>query len=205
MLDQLAQPHDETVCPAVLDDAAHDLPIIQVFVVVLKMGVEQLVQNVAAAAGQALPHMVAGVLGGHQTADVDEPQKGFGIPLIQCVLAGAACFQLGQFFVGIIDQSGQLRAGGLGHALAQDQIHLFPDDAGRRIQDVHECFVFAVQVAHKMFRSLGQLEQCLGADDLAGRGRLGRIIPRKQGQIFQIVADLIVFGAHEVPPEDKVF
>ena len=89
MLDQLAQPHDETVCPAVLDDAAHDLPIIQVFVVVLKMGVEQLVQDIAAAGRQALPHMVAGVFGRYQPTDVNEPQQGVGVPLVQRFLWAA--------------------------------------------------------------------------------------------------------------------
>ncbi len=61
-LDQLAQTDDELVGPAVLDDAAHDLPVIQVLVVVLKVGVEQLIQDIAAAGGQALPHMLPGVL-----------------------------------------------------------------------------------------------------------------------------------------------
>ena len=39
-LDQLAQPGDEPVGPAVLDDAAHDLAVVQFLVVVLKVGVE---------------------------------------------------------------------------------------------------------------------------------------------------------------------
>ena len=41
MLDELTQPHDEAVRPAVFNDAAHDLAIVQVLVVVLEMGVEQ--------------------------------------------------------------------------------------------------------------------------------------------------------------------
>ena len=63
MLDQLAQPLNEPVGAAVLDDAAHDLPIVQVLVVILKVGVEQLIEDVAAAGRQAAAHMVAGVLG----------------------------------------------------------------------------------------------------------------------------------------------
>ena len=63
MLDQLTQPLNEPVGAAVLDDAAHDLPIVQVLVVILKVGVEQLIEDVAAAGRQAASHMVAGVLG----------------------------------------------------------------------------------------------------------------------------------------------
>ena len=58
-------------------------------------------------------------------------------------------------------------------------------------------FVFAVQVAHEMFGAFGQLEQSLCADDLAGRRSLRGVIPREQGQIFEVIADLIVLGAHE--------
>ena len=48
--------------------------------------------------------MVAGVLGGHQTADIDQLEKGLGIPLLQCILGGTACFKLRQLFGGIVDQ-----------------------------------------------------------------------------------------------------
>ena len=196
VLDELTQPHDEAVGTAVFNDAAHDLTIVQVLVVVLEMGVEQLVQNVAAAGGQALAHMLPGVFGGHQTADIDEPQQCFGIPLVQRFFVGTAGLELGQFFIRVIDQGGQLSAGVFRHGLAQHLIHLFADDAGGRVQDVHKSFVFAVQVAHEVFRALGQLEQGLRADDLAGRCRLRWVIPREQGQVFQVVTNLVGLGAH---------
>ena len=205
MLDQLAQPHDETVCPAVLDDAAHDLPIIQVFVVVLKMGVEQLVQDIAAAGRQALPHMVAGVFGRYQPTDVNEPQQGVGVPLVQLFFAGAAVLELRQLFVGVVDQGGQLSTGLFRDGLPQHQVHFFTDDPGGRVQNVDKGFVFAVQVAHEMFGALGQLEQGLCTDDLAGRRSLRRVIPREQGQIFEVIADLIVLGAHEGSSRKQLF
>ena len=196
MLDQLAQPHDKAVGAAVLNDTAHDLAVVQVFIVILKMGVEQLVQNIAAAGRQTAAHMVAGVLGGHQTTDIDQLEKGLGIPLLQCILGGAACFKLRQLFSGIVDQGGKLCTGCLRHGVAQHGIHLFPDDAGGGVQDVHKGLVFAVQVAHEMLRALGQLEQRLCADDLAGSCRLRRVISGQQGQVLQIIANLIGFGAH---------
>ena len=196
MLDQLAQAHDKAVGAAVLDDAAHDLAVVQVFIVILKVGVEQLVQNIATAGRQTAAHMVAGVLGGHQTADVDQLEKGLGVPLLQCILGGASRLELGQFFGGIIDQGGKLGTGCFRHGIAQHGIHLFPDDTGSRVQDMHKGFVLTVQVTHEMLRTLGQLEQRLIADDLAGSRRLRGVISGQQGQILQIIADLIGFGAH---------
>ena len=140
--------------------------------------------------------MVAGVLGGHQTADIDQLEKGLGVPLLQRILGGAARFELGQLFGGIVDQGGKLGTGCLRHGIAQHGIHLFPDDAGGRVQDVHKGFVLAVQVAHEMLGALGQLEQRLCADDLAGSCRLRGVISGQQGQVLQVVADLIGFGAH---------
>ena len=130
MLDEFTQAHDKAVGAAILNDAAHDLTVVQVLIVILKMGVEQLVQNIAAAGRQTAAHMVAGVLGGHQTADIDQLEKGLGVPLLQRILGGAACLELGQLFGGIVDQGGKLGTGCLRHGIAQNGIHLFPDDAG---------------------------------------------------------------------------
>ena len=140
--------------------------------------------------------MVAGMLGGHQTADINEPQQRFGVPLIQRFLAGTACLELGQLFVWVIDQRCKLGAGILRHGIAQHLIHFFANDTGSGIQNMHKSFILAVQVAHEVLGTLGQLEQCLRTDDLAGCRRLRRIIPRKQGQVLEIIADLIGFGAH---------
>ena len=46
---------------------------------------------------------------------------------------------------------------------------------------MYKGFIFAVQITHKMLGTLGQLEQSLGADDLAGRRSLRGVIPCKQG------------------------
>ena len=168
---------------------------------VFEVGVEQLIQNVAAACGQAFADMLAGVFGGDQTADVDEAQERLGIPLVQPVLIGAAGLELGQLLVGIIDEGGQLGAGRLRDGISQHDIDFFADDAGRRVQDVDKSLILAVQVTHKVFRPLGQLEQSLCADDLAGCCRLRGVIPRQQGQIFQVVSDLLIFSAHSVLPK----
>src|SRR5699024_3656424 len=134
-LDQLAQPGDEAVGPAVFDDAAHDLAVIEVLVVVLKVGVEQLVQHIAAPCGQAGPDIAAGVLGGHQPADVDQPDQRLAVPALQCGLAGLPGLELGQLFGGVIEQVGQLGPLGGGHPLPQYLVHLFADHPRGRVQD----------------------------------------------------------------------
>ena len=163
---------------------------------VLEVGVEQLVQNIAAAHRQALPHVVPGVFGGNQTADVDKLQKGLGIPLVQLCLIPAALLELRQLFVGVIDQGGKLCAVALGHGVPQHLIHLFPDNAGCGIEDMYKCLILAVKVTHEMLGAFGQLQQCLGADDLACRRCLRGVIPCQQAQIFEVVADLVLFGTH---------
>ena len=99
-LDELAQPGDEPVGPAVFDDAAHDLAVIEVFVVVLKVGVEQLVQHIAAPRRQAGADIAAGMLGGHQPANVDQPEQRLAVPAFQRGLAGLLGLELGQLFGG---------------------------------------------------------------------------------------------------------
>ena len=197
-LDQLAQPGDEPVGPAVFDDAAHDLAVVEVLVVVLKVGVEQLVQHIAAARRQAGAHIAAGVLGGDQPADVDQPEQGLAVPALEGGFARLLGLELGQLFGRVVDQGGQLGPLAGGHRLAQHLVHLFPNDPRGRVEDVDKGLVLPVQVAHEMLGALGQLEQGLGADDLAGGRRLGRVVPGQQVQIFQIAADLFGLGAHGV-------
>ena len=145
------------------------------------MGVEQLVQNITAAGGQAGTHMLPGVLGRNQTAEINETEQRLGIPLFQRLLVRALGLELGQFLIGVIDQRCQLGTVRLRDRIPQHDIHFFADDTGGRVQDMYKGFVFAVQIAHKMLGTLGQLEQSLGADDLAGRRSLRGVIPCKQG------------------------
>ena len=118
--------------------------------------------------------------------------------MVKRFLIRAPSFEPGQLLVGVIDERCQLCTGLFRHALPQHDIHLFPDDTRSRVQDVDKSLVFTVQVAHKMFGAFGQLEQGLGADDLTGGGCLRGVIPCQQGEIFQMIPDLLVFGAHDI-------
>ena len=197
-LDELTETDDELIGAAILDDAADDLAVVEVFVVVLEVGVEQLIQNVTAAGRQAGPDMLPGVLGRDEAADVDEPQQCLTVPLFQRFLVGAALLELGQLLVRIIDQSRQLGPRPLRHGIPQHNVYLFADDAGSGVQDMYERLVLTVQVAHEVLGAFGQLEQCLCADDLAGGRCLRGVVPGQKAQIFQVVPDLFGLCTHGV-------
>ena len=68
-LDQPAQRHDELISAADVDQRVDDLLMVNELVVVLvRQGVEQLVQNVGVGRGRRLAHLGARVLGGEHAA-----------------------------------------------------------------------------------------------------------------------------------------
>ena len=150
---------------------------------VLKVGVQQLVDDMPAVDRQAFAHMVAGVLAGDEPAQLNQPQQVFAVPGIQVVLLR---FQLRQFLRRIVDQGGQLCPVGGGHRLAQHHVDLFADNARRAVEDVDERLVLAVQVAHKMFGALGQAGQGFQVDDLAGSRGDGGVLFGQHAQIAQL-------------------
>ena len=125
-LDDLAEADNIGVGAVIADDALNDLAVILVLVVVLKVGVKQLVEDVAAVLRQTAAHMVAGMLAGHEPAQVDEPQQRHAIPGVQVFLAG---FQLGQLLIGIIDERRQLGTLLGGDTVAKHRVDFFTDDA----------------------------------------------------------------------------
>ena len=120
-LDDLAEADNIGVGAVIADDALNDLTVILVLVVVLKVGVKQLVEDVAAVLRQTVAHMVAGMLAGHEPAQVDEPQQRLTVPLFQRFLVGAALLELGQLLVRIVDQSRQLGPRPLRHGIPRAQ------------------------------------------------------------------------------------
>ena len=68
-LDQPAQRHDELISAADVNEGVNDLLMVNELVVVLvRQGVEQLVQNVGVGRGRRLAHLGARVLGGEHAA-----------------------------------------------------------------------------------------------------------------------------------------
>ena len=126
--DERAHGLDEGVGAARIHNGGEDAAVVAVFVVVFKMGVQQLVYNIAKALWHALAHKAARVFGRHKAAHVNQPVKRLAVPRAQIALPG---LQLCQLALGVINQRGKLGALALGHAGAQHPVHLFADDARR--------------------------------------------------------------------------
>ena len=169
-LDEVAHGYDEALSPVDVDDGGDDVLVVVPLVVELVVGVEELVDDVGVLLGQGLPDLGAGVLGGHQAAHVDEPVEGDAVPLLQVLCVGG---HLGELFLGVVDEGGQLVPVGLGDAGGEEGVHLLPHHAGGRIEDVEEGLILPMDVRDEVLRALGQVQNGLEVDDLTA-GRLHR-------------------------------
>ena len=169
-LDEVAHGDDEALGPVDVDDGGDDVLVVIPLVVELVVGVEQLVDDVGVLLGQGLPDLGAGVLGGDQAADVDETVEGDAVPLLQLFRVFGLGGHLAELLLGIVDEGGQLVPVGLGDAGGEEGVHLLPDHAGGRVEDVEEGLVLAVDVGDEVLGALGQVQDGLQVDDLtAGR------------------------------------
>ena len=195
-LDQRTHCNDKVIRTPGCGNAAENLPVVHILVVVLKMSVQQLIQNVLIALGQIGAHEFPGVLGRHQPAHLNQPHQDLIIPGVQILLF---FLQFRQFLNRVINQGCKLAAPLVGHLRPQGTIHFFFDDAGGIVQNMRKCIVFSVQVAHEMLGALGQLQHCLQIDDLAGSLCNVGVILGQQAQIFQVCPHLLGLILHETP------
>ena len=154
-LDQLTQADDESVRAVIGDNAAHDLAIVEGFVVVLKVGVQKLVNDMPTALRQAGTHIFPCVLGRNKAAYIDQAQQRLAVPGFQLKAFRVAGLEQGQLARRVVDQGGKLGTDGLGHVFTQDKINFFADNTGSGVQQVDKSLVFAVQVTDIMLGALG--------------------------------------------------
>ena len=129
-------------------------------------------------------NLLPGVFGRHIPAQLHQPVDGQPIPFVQIV---ALIGHQGQFGSGIINQGRQVVAILLGHAIGKQFFQLFLDFTGGGVEDVQKRLMLAMNVRHKMFRPLGQVQNGLQTDDF--RTRLlhrGKLLG-KQAQIMQLL------------------
>ena len=183
-LDQLTQADDESVRAVIGDNAAHDLAIVEGFVVVLKVGVQKLVNDMPTALRQAGTHIFPCVLGRNKAAYIDQAQQRLAVPGFQLKAFRVAGLEQGQLARRVVDQGGKLGTDGLGHVFTQDKVNFFADNTGSGVQQVDKSLIFAVQVTDIMLGTLGQLGGGFQADNGAGSRGLGGIIPCQQRKIL---------------------
>ena len=184
--DEVAHGDNEALGLVNVDDGGDDVLIVVPLVVELVVGVEQLINDVGVLLGQSLPDFGTGVLGGDQTADVDEPMEGDAVPLLQLLRVFRLSGDHAELFLGIVDEGSQLVPFRLGNAGGEEGVHLLPDHAGGRIEDVKEGLIFAVYVGDEVLGALGQVQDGLQVDDLTASGLDSGILTGEHLQIAQV-------------------
>ena len=157
-LDQVAHGDDELFCAVGFNDGRNDRVEVFTLVIDVIVLVEQLVDDVAVPARQRAAYFGARVLGGAQTANLKQAADRDAVPL------GAVGRGLGQFLqllLGVVNECGEPGALVGGQAVAQYGVHFVAHRARGVVQDMYESVRLAVQVAHKVFGSLGQAEDSL--------------------------------------------
>ena len=82
---------------------------------------------------------------------------------------------LTELFSGVIDDRTDLVDLALCQRIAVEHICFFTDHTCAVIQNVTKCFVFAVDVTHKMLRAFGQVQDRRQVDDLPRKRTHGRV------------------------------
>ena len=197
-LNQAGQSNDEVVALLELEQGVDDLLVVEYLIVVLvALGVQQLVQDVAVGRRHRLAHLGAGVLGGEQLCQVDQALQHKAVPLLAAAPLLPDLFEL---FLRVVDQCAQAGTLHRGQRLGKQHVHLFPDDAGGIVEDVLEGLIFPVQVAHKMLGAFGQVEDGREIDDLGKRGLFGGELSRQQAQILEVLR-IAIECDHEAPSD----
>ena len=169
VLHQMAHGDDELVRRVDVQDGVQDLAVVLLLVEVLAAGGHQLGDHILKILGQHLADLGAGVLGGGDLAHRHQLLEGDGVPLPG---EQSAAVQLAQLSLRVIDEGGQAVPVRGGHIVPQGLVDLPPDGAGGVAQNVPEALVLAVDVADKVFRPLGEIQDRAEIDDL-GAHRLG--------------------------------
>ena len=166
-LDQLGE-RDHEVLRVDAQDGLEDLVMIAHLVVVLiRLGVHQLVDDVGEVLGHRLAHFGARVFGREVARELQHLFERGAVPF---VVDRILLVEEAELFFRIVDQRAQLALLLIAEPAAEDPFRFFADDAGAVVEDVTEGFVFAVDVAHKVLGALGQVQYRAEVDDLALEG-----------------------------------
>jgi hypothetical protein len=167
-----------------LNDGVQNFFVLGSLGAVLVPEVDQFVQNFLIALGHQGADLAAGVFGGYMAADLNQPVEIDPAPFVQIIgLVG----HKGKLFCRVIDKGSQLIPVPDGQGGGEQVIDLFLYFAGAGVENVKECFVFAVDIGHEVFRTLRKVQNGLEPDDLTARVLNGGILPGQQPQIVKLV------------------
>ena len=146
------------------------------------LDVQQFVEHEFPAGGHLAAHMSASVLAREGLGQQAEVLERVAELLIREL---SALTQRAQLLARVVDDGAERAAALLAAPGLKQAADLFKYDAGAVVEDVAHGVVFAVQVADKMLRALGQREYGLEVYYLRADRRLVGVLLREQREIFK--------------------
>ena len=197
-LDERGKRLDKVVGACGLQDGFHDaLVIAHAIVVLVRVRVQQLVDDVGVIARDGLTHLGARIAARKRPGNHDELVKYRLVPGGRVLALAADQLDL---LARVVDERAQLALLVKGERFAKDFVDMLAHDARAVVEDVHKGFVLAMHVAHKMLSAFGQVEDGREVDDLGKRGLLGGKLSRQQAQILEVLR-IAIECDHETPSD----
>ena len=152
-LDERGKRLDKVVGAGGLQDGLHDaLVIAHAIVVLVRVRVQQLVDDIGVIAWDGLTHLGARIAARKRAGNYDKLVE-------HCLVPGGGILVLAadqlDLLARVVDERAQLTLFVKGERFAKDLVDMLAHDARAVVEDVHKGFVLAVHVAHKMFGALG--------------------------------------------------
>ena len=171
--------------------------IAHAIVVLVRVRVQQLVDDVGVIARDGLTHLGARVAARKRACDHDELVKHRLVPGWRVLALAADQLDL---LARVVDERAQLALFVKGERVAKNLVDMLAHDARAVVEDVHKGFVLAMHVAHKMLGALGQVEDGREVDNFGKRGLFGGELSRQQAQILEVLRVAIECD-HETPSD----
>ena len=192
-LDKIRQGLDELIAVLDPDDGVKNTLVIRLLVVPLvRKGMKQLVDDIGKFLRHGLSHLGTGVLGRKHPGDLHHLPQRLPVPLGR-QLSLPLRLHDADLVARIIDQRPELPLLFFSETVPEDHLDLLADHAGAVVHDMEKGFILSVDVAHEMFRALGQVHDGREVDDLCAHRLPVRIFFRKQLKILKILS-------HDTPP-----
>ena len=154
-------------------DGGDDLLVVALLVL-LRVGVKELVDDVGEVGGDLLPHLGAGVLGGDHLAHLDQAVDGDAAPVAVLLFVQLAPEPV-EGVGGRVDEHGQFLPLVFRDGAGEEGLNLVPDDTGGAGEEVAEGVVLPMEVAEEVLCALGQLADGVQVDDLRRGGQGGGV------------------------------
>lgn len=181
-----------------LQDGLHDaLVIAHAIVVLVRVRVQQLVDDIGVIAWDGLTHLGARITARKRAGNHNELVKHRLVPGGRVLALAADQLDL---LARVVDERAQLALLVKGERFAKNLVDMLAHDARAVVEDVHKGFVLAMHVAHKMLSAFGQVEDGREVDDLGKRGLLGGKLSRQQAQILEVLR-IAIECDHETPSD----